>query len=299
MGESSAELNIGENHVIGLFMNSFDTYQPPLQMSREVLKGSINRFRSNPNHMGTQWSDVLVFSIDFIKDPCNGSDNHVFTEDEIDYINSWLTSSDYPTLLHIYDSMDATYDEETDTFSNYQYMKYNYFGVFSNVEPVMNDGYIIGLKTTFSTNSPFAWTDEITHNFECMPGEDPTIISFDVNHAEKNREIYPVIMLNARKEDDLVGEVEVEIKNLIDGTIMKLIILKENQITIDSRYSRISDISGVLKFDDLGIEDVDYIYWPKIYNGNNQFAITVSDAHTTSPVDITIKYREARKVGAY
>jgi len=62
--------------------------------------------------MGTRWSDVLVFNIQFIKSPCDSGSaaNMYFTEDEVNEINAWLTSPDYPTLFHMYD-----YDFERDS----------------------------------------------------------------------------------------------------------------------------------------------------------------------------------------
>jgi len=55
--------------------------------------------------------------------------------------------------------------------------KYNYFGLFSNVEAETYHGDIIGLTATFTTDSPFAWTDTITKTFEVSDGD---TITFDV-----------------------------------------------------------------------------------------------------------------------
>jgi len=58
---------------------------------------------------------VLEFTISFMKDPCNKSyqSDMIFTEDEVDAINTWLTSPDYPILFHMYD-----YDFEKDGSDN-------------------------------------------------------------------------------------------------------------------------------------------------------------------------------------
>ena len=250
--------------------------------------------------MGTQWSDVLTFEISIMKDSCvTDADDLNFTEDEVDEINAWLTSPDYPILLHIYDATDATYNQGTDTYTNYQYLKYNYFGLFSDIQPMMLEGYIVGLRMVFTTNSPFAWTDEIVRTFSCMPGNTPTQISFNVNHSERNREIFPVVIFNAKKQDELLGDVDFKITNLIDNNIIQLSLRKEDPITIDARHTMIRDTSGLLSFSDLGIGDLEYIYWPKLYHGTNSFEVEVSPDNTESPVEVTFKYREARKVGAY
>jgi len=72
---------------------------------------------------------------------------------------------------------------------------------------------------------------------------------------------------------------------------MELNLLQGSPTTLDSRRSIINDATGLVSFTDLGISDVDYIYWPKLYNGENTITITGGIA--------TIKYREPRKVGDY
>jgi len=49
---------------------NFTQTDMPLNLQRNVLKGNMNRHRPSPNHMGTQWADVLVFDIGIMKDPC-------------------------------------------------------------------------------------------------------------------------------------------------------------------------------------------------------------------------------------
>jgi len=44
--------------------------------------------------------------------------------------------------------------------------------------------------------------------------------------------------------------------------------------------------------EDVGIGDLTYIYWPRLYYGNNSITI-IGDT------DISFSWREPRKVGAY
>ena len=86
-----------------LFTASFNqSTDIPLALSRNVLRGEINRYRSNPYHMGTNWDNTLSFTMDLIKDPCSDINDIYFTEDETDDIMAWLTSPDYPILLTHY-----------------------------------------------------------------------------------------------------------------------------------------------------------------------------------------------------
>lgn len=381
-----------------LMIGGFQRDDVPLAMNRELLKGTLNRYRNRVNHMGTQWSDVLEFTISFMKDPCNKSyqSDMIFTEDEVDAINTWLTSPDYPILFHMYDydfekdgsdnmvlidntkttvnveiqandysyviyrisdgelvSTNITivgnktppepesivqYDnylsiafdedyirsitkiyvggveyEESDTrswLSTYaagdtcenQYVKvinkslilnkkYNYFGLFSNVEAETYHGDIIGLTATFTTDSPFAWTDTITKTFEVSDGD---TITFDVQTSEKYREIYPVIKIKPVYTGG-AGRSDIILHNNRDGYEIQMELQQAINVattTLDCEHSKIYSASSSLSFEDLGITDTDYIYWPRLYNGTNSFTVS-------GDCVLTFEYREPRKVGAY
>lgn len=298
-GKRSDSLVVSDFDTLELTFGYFNSYEPSINMSRNIIKGSMNRFRSTPNHMGTSWGDVLTFDIGLIKSPCyHGSEDMYFTEDEMDYIDTWLTSPEYPTLLRIYDVDVDAYLEDVELYSNELFLKYNYFGLFSNIQPTYSNGQIVGLSATFTTNSPFAWTDEYTQTATCPAGE-TTAFSFAVNHAERNREIFPVITIQVNDETASTAKVDITLTNQIDGNSIKMSIDKNELITIDSKYTRIFGASGEMTFEDVDITDVGYIYWPRLYHGTNTFNIEVSSDNTVENVEVTIKYREARKVGAY
>lgn len=271
---------IYDNHSsqeFNLTIASFDSdIEIPMGLNRSILKGETNRFRTSPNHMGTSYDDVLSFEVTLIKDPCvTSSEDMYFSEDEIDDINAWLTSADYPILFHMYD-----YDDGVDK-------KYDYFGIFTEVKTQVFGGRVSGLTYTLTTNSPYAFTELIEKEFECS-GE--TNFTIEVNNSERKREIYPIIKLNPTGDE--LGRVNITIKNSTDDDkSITLNVLKE-PITIDCSKSKIYDAVGLLSFEDLGLSDIGYIYWVRLYHGVNNFTV-VGDTK------IIFEYREPRKVGAY
>lgn len=269
-GHSSEEFN--------LTIASFDSNDEiPMGLTRNILKGETNRFRTSPNHMGTSYDDVLTFKVTLVKNPCKRTTEKdmYFLEDEIDNINAWLTSSDYPILFHMYD-----YDNENDH-------KYDYFGIFTDVETQTVGGRVIGLIYTFTTNSPYAFTEKIEKDFVCS-GE--TNITIEVNSSERKREIYPVIKL--LPTGDPLERVTITIKSITDNNRSMILKVLKEPIIIDCSKSMISDAVGLLNFEDLGISDLDYIYWLRLYHGINTFIVT-------GDVELTFEYREPRKVGAF
>ncbi len=292
----------------------------PFAMSRQVIKGNLNRYKNQVNFMGTAWSDVLVFEISVTRDVCNDENTElVFSEDEVNEINAWLTSPDYPLLFHMYNYEDATPIVD----------QYDYFGVFSDVEAQEIAGEVVGFTMTFTTNSPFAWTAEKSVTQLC-PSEGTTI-TINIDSPEEYREIYPLIEIVGVSENEFDYDPEtgeytgsasarenITITNtndtygnfVKDETTGRYVFNESNRelsvevphipVYIDSKNARIYDVvqtsSGnvnhVLDWDDLGLSDISYIYWPRLFNGENTWTVDGS-------CNITITYREPRKVGAY
>lgn len=248
----------------------------PLGLSREIMAGSLNRHRSTVHHMGTQWSDVLQFELSFVKSPCEfpNQADMIFTEYEINEIAAWLTSPDYPMLLHMW-------DDDLERFT-----RYDYFGLFSDLQPQIFNGDIIGLNCTFRTNSPFAWTEEIIKTFDVY--NNPDEISIIVDSAERRRELKPIIQIVAESSTTF---------NMISNTdgdkTLTLAIPANTTVILDCQKYLIKDgEDNGLSFEDLGVTDLSTFYWPKLYHGENIFTVSGN-------AELSIIWREPRKVGAY
>lgn len=100
--------------------------------------------------------------------------------------------------------------------------------------------------------------------------------------------VYPTIKVSPKSHGIIT------IKNKTDnGRTMKINALKSDDFYIDCRNLKIYDITkSIVSFEDLGIEDIDDIYWPRLAYGENIFEFT-GDA------TFEISYREPRKVGAF
>lgn len=315
-GRSSESLPINEFENMELTFGYFDAVNPPLNMGRTPIAGSLNKYRLKTNSMGATWNGVLAFDLSIVKSFCHHDESELFfTEDEVDYINTWLTSPEYPKLLHIYETEEDTYLDDVETYSNLLYLKYDYFGIFTDIQPQYINGQIIGLTATFTTNSPFAWTQEKSISFsDCTGSTDITTV---IQTSESYGNIYPLIEIkgnysgdppstpdDSREEititnnDDLAVEVD---SNGVKTTPRSLTLhVPHTAIYIDCEKTTIYDIisagsmgyNRILDWEDLGLTDISYIYWPRLFNGENHWTITGN-------CDITLRYREPRKVGAY
>lgn len=251
----------------------------PLAMNREILRGTMNRYRIIPNHMGTAYQEPLVFTIQMVKSQCSDSDRYIFTEDEVDEIVSWLTAPQYPTLFHMY-------ADEPDIYN-----KYDYFGLFSDVQTQTTPDGVIGFTMTFTTNAPYAWGPEQTFPYSSSTSGSTTL-TIPVNTSERNLPIWPTIVITPNINASTVGtRVPVTIRSEEDARQMDLKLTKLRHV-IDCRRAMITGPNGLIHFTDLGISDVGDMYWLRLYNGNNR--VTIS-----GEAEITISFREPRKVGAY
>ena len=271
-------------------------------VNRSLQLGEKNKYRPKENQFGTLYGDNYSFKMGVMRNPCrnknvvpelkngilkfsmnytadikNGiiipNDSDYLTSNNIRIINAWLTSPQYPRLLKFIG--DDYFSEEIEFFATITEVSTEHASLpYELTYTVTCDsqwGYtpLILCKTTSSSTLPREYS--IQNNSDCW--EDY---------------VYPTIKVSPKSH----GIITIKNKTDNDRT-MKINALKSDDFYIDCRNLKIYDITNsIVSFEDLGIENIDDIYWPRLAYGENIFEFT-GDA------TFEISYREPRKVGAF
>ena len=241
-------------------------------MTREIIKGEKTKYRAKSNHWGTKYSEDLSFTMTIMKNPCESSyKNLKFQSSEIRAINAWLTSPQYPQSLKI--------------FSNYYEEEIEYFAIFTDIT-TEDEGDIYELSFVVECNAPYGWSKEYKRE---LTSTSSAVTALNIHNTSDEYEsyVYPKIEIMPTAHGTIT------ITSVTDKKTLSFSALKNNKIIIDSEKRKFLDSTGVLlTFEDIGIQDVDQIYFPKLHSGKNELQIT-GDA------EIVLTYKEPRKVGAF
>lgn len=286
-------------------------------VNRSLQLGEKNKYRPRENHFGTIYGDNYSFKMGVMRNPCrnknvvpelkngilkydptytpyldngiikfpmnytadikNGiiipNDSDYLTSNNIRIINAWLTSPQYPRLLKFIG--DDYFSEEIE--------------FFATITEVSTEHASLPYELTYTVTCDSQW------------GYTPLILCKTTSSSTLTREysiqnnsdcwedyVYPIIKVSPKSH----GIITIKNKTDNDRT-MKINALKSDDFYIDCRNLKIYDITkSIVSFEDLGIEDIDDIYWPRLAYGENIFEFT-GDA------TFEISYREPRKVGAF
>ena len=285
--------------------------------NRSLQLGEKNKYRPKENHFGALYNDNYSFKLGVMRNPCrnknvvpklengilkydttytpylengilkfpmnytadikNGiiipNDSDYLTSNNIRTINAWLTSPQYPRLLKFIG--DDYFSEEIE--------------FFATITEVSTEHASLPYELTYTVtcDSPWGYTPLIT----CKATSSSTLTkecSIQNNSDCWEYYVYPTIKVSPKSHGTIT------IKNTSDNNgTMTINALKNDDFYIDCRNLKIYDITNsIVSFEDLGIEDIDDIYWPRLAYGENIFEFT-GDA------TFEISYREPRKVGAF
>lgn len=286
-------------------------------VNRSLQLGEKNKYRPKENQFGTLYGDNYSFKMGVMRNPCrnknvvpelkngilkydptytpyldngiikfpmnytadikNGiiipNDSDYLTSNNIRIINAWLTSPQYPRLLKFIG--DDYFSEEIEFFATITEVSTEHASLpYELTYTVTCDsqwGYTPLILCKITSSSTLTREYSIQNNSDCW--EDY---------------VYPTIKVSPKSH----GIITIKNKTDNDRT-MKINALKSDDFYIDCRNLKIYDITkSIVSFEDLGIEDIDNIYWPRLAYGENIFEFT-GDA------TFEISYREPRKVGAF
>lgn len=257
-----------EDFGLKVVMNESD-FTKSLGLAREVVKGETTKFRNTPNYLGTKYSDVLSFQIFVMKDICKVSQKDMkWSREDVRKVTAWLSSSKIPRMLFF-------------EYANDKEENYDYYGLFTDMTTYTFGHEVYGLTLQFTCANPYAYTKE--QNYICN-GDSKIII--DNTSDEWEDYVYPQIEIVPDTTETITIANETENKSL---TVK---ILKGNNIYIDCANNIVTDVSGIVTLDSLGIsiQDLDKLYWFRLLNGENRISVKGRSS-------VIFKCRYPRKVG--
>lgn len=260
-------------------------------VSRTFDRAEITPLRPNPNHYSTAYSDTLVLNFFIMKgDGCDSQEDYKLNGDEVHYLRAWLESPKKPTELVI-----PMEEDEMTT---------HYFGLFTDVQPFLNEGDCYGLLLTFTCNAPYGYSDELkTRISEFYSGVYPVQGRYVNMSAELEEYLKPMVTVVSNSTfsatDTLV------IKNESDGNKQMSITLPlgKDKIVIDCQNKIITDGDGnLVPMGDVGVTipvsgEYNFIstnsfvfYWLSLVPGDNKLLLTASENTTIDYVEISARY---------
>lgn len=182
--------------------------------------------------------------------------------------------------------------------------EYDYYGMFTNVEAA--DNHIYALQCDFECNTPFALSP-IQSATNMVDGSLTNTISV-WNYSDEHEDyVYPLITIypnsiidpDSQSQDEEVAPIDrqnIRITNKTDGnrSIQLNNINAGDTLVMDCRKLTVTNLhtSSLITFEDMGVDVVDYIYFPRLLYGENEIEISGN-------AQVTITFRYPVKVGAY
>lgn len=231
-----------------------------LGMTRSKIEGDRTISRPITNEYGTIY-DPLSFTYGLIK-----QNFEEFTNNEQRIVERWLTSPKLSRELKVTDC----FDEDC-----------SYFGLFTNTEWLTGANGFVGVQFTFEVNGsyPFKYfsqrvwepyvTDSNTNQTTILNSGDFTVYN-DTDELEEY--VYPVIKIKSYNNSYTSS---FTLRCITDNNNrVSITTNRKDMITIDCQHCMVyHQTSDTLSFTELGWQDVDNIYLPRLFPGENQFHI--------------------------
>ena len=245
-------------------------------LNRNIQGSEVSISRNYRNEYGVV-NDLLNFTYVLIK-----SDLSPFTENEQIAIEKWLMSPKKSSLLQVFDC------EET--------VIYNYIGMFTNTTWLIpySHGRYGACQFTFSVNGSYPY-EHITK--QLINAGNNTLWEFTISDELDVDYIYPTLEITPHFNTYLPSDFRI-INTLDDAKQMKFQITECEGLKIDCKRcitTALGDSPPRLNFKNFGWEDVDAIYWLRLFPGSNALRIQGEGA-----LDIILDYDlPIQKVGGW
>jgi len=171
---------------------------------------------------GFRYKDVLAPTITFVH-----RDFRPFTFQENRRIMSWLTALRSPSSLTVYEEENV--------------VKYCMCGNFTEIQQYKSDGDVIGYVTTFESNSPYAYSHLISHQYDLSGRTEITLQNYGDLFYES---VYPVVTYRQDPDDIFLHVVDLpDVSDAVCDVIYHVI--KDNSYYIRIEGDVFSLISGI------------------------------------------------------
>ena len=244
-----------------LYICEFETQESLPYVTREVVKGEYSTMKGKSNYYGTRLSESLNLKISFVK-----KNKEYFSIQDRNEIETWLYLKDTPSVLKIKDG--------NDNISCFDCVCYS-------IEWKVVGAMAIGATALFECATPYWYTVKtISKTFDSFGN-----IVFD--NYSGNDIIYPKITLKNNSNKRRLYK----IKNSRDEDYFSVYVNELSKLIIDTEKCMI--LTGQ-SYEDLGLEDAEYISWPRIFKGENVISVLGGS------VDVEIEFKQMMNgLGSY
>lgn len=261
-------------------------------VARAIDRSEITAVRSTPNHFSVHYENTKILEFLIIKDPCEYPEQKdaELTGEEINELRRWLESPKKPTELVV---------SEDGTDKN----RVHYYGLFTAIRPYIFETLCYGLYLTFTCDSAYGFSDEVTTTITVSGSSSQKTGSFNNRSSERKDYLKPVIVINS---SGTFGDDEtVTIGNTSDESRSFTITLPSgaSSLLIDCDKKIILNNEGdLVPLSELGIDvpvlddysfinaDVYLFYWLRLVPDVNTITVQGSSGNHISTVLIKGRY---------
>lgn len=212
------------------------------------------------------YESCIEAEFDIAKIECNTGVLSVISDSEFRSIMRWLNRSKFLRFRLLFDD-----------YSEYEN---RYFNASFNLEKILSEDNLVGIKLKMITNSPFAYGDKVVNSWSS--DENVTKIISDV--SDEIGDTFPTIEITLKESGDL----QITNKTISNTTIIKNCTIGE-KITIDGKHQIICTDRDTHKI----YNDFNY----KFFKICNTFDNPVNEITTNLSCDIVVYYYPVIKNG--